>query len=463
MGFSRPVRAVAPSLLLLHIIIRLVHPAPQFLADLIIYQAIAVFCAIAILTSPSFNDRIGQIALTTALLLWSTGSLLSTSTVFYDLPGSLSVVSNVFYLLVYPCMFLGFPRLFLKRQEWGPIKVLDAAILALGLSCVGVVFLVRPFLPSLQVALTRNFFAVAFPLADMALFVLTLTLLIIGPISARSATISIGITLFIISDYLFLWLALHNRYSLGSLDDDIWLVGLAVLAESLWHARTRGISTEALVPLFIAISVMTSATCVAVTVLRPNYLPQYVLIPAITNLALAFIRLTVALRDTRSLDEERVLARADDLTGLPNRRLFIAELGLLSKSPTPADALLLIDLDGFKPINDKYGHEVGDLLLKQVSLRFERALPHGSLLARLGGDEFGAVVRGDYETTIEAARALRATLSYPFSIAEHEISVGVSVGHVINDGGADLLRRADKAMYHAKREGIGVWSEPPRN
>jgi diguanylate cyclase (GGDEF)-like protein len=151
------------------------------------------------------------------------------------------------------------------------------------------------------------------------------------------------------------------------------------------------------------------------------------------------------------------------LTGLPNRRRFIAELSALSADPRKQGALLLLDLDGFKPINDQYGHDVGDQLLQQVSIRFQRALPHGSLLARLGGDEFGALIFGDFDSTLEVALALKATLSYPFSLLGREIMVGVSVGHVGNDGGADLLRRADNAMYQAKRERVGVWSEPANN
>ncbi|MSV86826.1 MAG: diguanylate cyclase, partial [Actinobacteria bacterium] len=90
---------------------------------------------------------------------------------------------------------------------------------------------------------------------------------------------------------------------------------------------------------------------------------------------------------------------------------------------------------------------------------FSRALPATSLLARLGGDEFGAIIRGDRQFTIEVAQALRATLSYPFLIGNEEIRVGVSVGHVSNDGAPDLMRRADNAMYQAKNESLGVWSE----
>jgi diguanylate cyclase (GGDEF)-like protein len=463
MGFPPLIRVASPSLLLVHLFIRLINPAPQFLTDLILYHAIAIFCAIAILKSPKFNDRIGVMSLVGAVFFWSTGSLISTSTVFYHLPKYVTTIANTYYLLLYPCIYIGLVRVLGKKDKWGSVRVLDSTILALGFSSLGVVLLIEPFITDLHGGIMKNFFSIAFPVVDLTLLALTVTLFAVAPISFQSAIFTIGVIIFLTADFLFLWLALNNRYSLGSLGDDIWLLGIVVIAESFWHRRKIDRSIHSIPPAYIALSVMTSATLLAITVLRPGYLPTYILIPVIATLALAFIRLTIALRDARSIDEERLLARADDLTGLPNRRRFLAELNLLTKSPHSLDALLLLDLDGFKPINDRYGHEIGDLLLKEVSLRFERALPQGSLLARLGGDEFGAVVRGDHATTVEAARALRATLSYPFSIAEHEITVGVSVGHVTNDGGTDLLRRADNAMYQAKRAGVGVWSEPRRN
>ena len=116
----------------------------------------------------------------------------------------------------------------------------------------------------------------------------------------------------------------------------------------------------------------------------------------------------------------------------------------------------MLDLDGFKPVNDTYGHEVGDKVLQQVAQRFSRALPNNALLARLGGDEFGILVDGSNESVMEIALALRGTLSYPFLIDGHEVSIGVSIGIADNDGAADLLQRADNAMYAAKRQALGV-------
>jgi diguanylate cyclase (GGDEF)-like protein len=177
------------------------------------------------------------------------------------------------------------------------------------------------------------------------------------------------------------------------------------------------------------------------------------LLPAIGTLALAFIRMSIALNQARNIGHERILARTDELTMLPNRRRLISEI---QSYATRNGSLLLMDLDGFKPVNDSFGHEVGDKVLQLVAQRFSRALPNGALLARLGGDEFGVLVDGSHELVLEIALALRATLSYPFIIDGHEISIGVSIGIANNDGADDLLLRADNAMYAAKRQALGV-------
>jgi diguanylate cyclase (GGDEF)-like protein len=168
---------------------------------------------------------------------------------------------------------------------------------------------------------------------------------------------------------------------------------------------------------------------------------------------MAFIRMTLVIRQASNLGEEKILARTDELTGLPNRRRLVAEISALSGVE---GALLLLDLDGFKPVNDQYGHEMGDQILQQVAARFSRSLPTGSVLARLGGDEFGVIVLGSADTTLEVAHALRATLSYPFTVGGNQISISVSIGHVRNDKNGDLLQRADAAMYEAKRSGVAI-------
>ena len=457
----RRIRFIAPSLLLVHVMGRLISPQPQIFLDLILYNLIAIVASVAVCFAPKLNDSWAKLAISLSMLSWVIGAMLSSFNEFYPSLHVNSYAINTCYLIFYPLAFIGLTRSLRAKYRLGSVEILDAAILGIGIGALGTAFFVSPFLPTFDGDALRTFFAILFPVADLVLVALVFSLVIINPITPRNLLICLGVSTFAASDFLFLWLTVHRQYSFGSISDDAWLLGLVLIAEGLWHRGSEKVTNESIQPIFIALSVMLSATLLSLTSLRPGYFPNFILIPTIATLLLAFVRMTIALKQSRAIGDERVLARTDELTGLPNRRRFIAELDELVNMSD--GALLLLDLDNFKPINDQYGHDVGDQLLRQVSARFMRALPQGSLLARLGGDEFGAIVRGDHESTFEVALALRATLSYPFSISERLIRVGVSVGHVCNDGSTNLLRRADVAMYQAKREGVGVWSEPAKS
>jgi diguanylate cyclase (GGDEF)-like protein len=266
--------------------------------------------------------------------------------------------------------------------------------------------------------------------------------------SSRLALIICGVLSFTVTDFYFLWSQIQGSYQFGQFSDEGWLLGLVLLSLSYWYRPSESLSDTKIHPALIAISIFISPTLLSAIALRPDYFPTYVVIPTITTLLLAFIRMTLVIRQANNLGEEKVLARTDELTGLPNRRRLVAELSAFEGIE---GALLLLDLDGFKPVNDKYGHEMGDRILRQVAERFSRSLPSGAILARLGGDEFGVIATGNSEATLELASALKATLSYPFMIDGKTISISVSIGHVRNDGDGDLLQRADLAMYEAKR------------
>jgi diguanylate cyclase (GGDEF)-like protein/PAS domain S-box-containing protein len=159
--------------------------------------------------------------------------------------------------------------------------------------------------------------------------------------------------------------------------------------------------------------------------------------------------------------QEELLTHAashDDLTGLPNRRelLRLLALGLRSVGPGAGLAVLFVDLDRFKAVNDTYGHSAGDEVLVEVGRRLREHLRHGDVLARLGGDEFGAVlveVREDSEIT-ELVRRLEATVTAPVQLAAGTVRVGVSIGvATTHDPLAEpstLFTAADTAMYRVK-------------
>ena len=154
----------------------------------------------------------------------------------------------------------------------------------------------------------------------------------------------------------------------------------------------------------------------------------------------------------------------DFVTGLPNRVLFVAQLDRLlavSRRLNHDVGVLMLDLDGFKQVNDNLGHDVGDGLLRQVGLRLVAALRSSDTIARLGGDEFGVLIMGP--STIESMTAiaikLRRALLEPFVMDGVAVKVGVSIGIGLGASPrttiSSLMGRVDEAMYAAKRSGSG--------
>jgi diguanylate cyclase (GGDEF)-like protein len=158
------------------------------------------------------------------------------------------------------------------------------------------------------------------------------------------------------------------------------------------------------------------------------------------------------------------LAYHDMLTGLGNRLLFREHLtnALKESSPQHPVAVLLVDLDGFKAVNDTLGHSIGDLLLKSMAGRLRDAIGAGDRLARLGGDEFAILqVSAAQSETIALAEEIIKVVSEACEIEGHVVSVGASIGIATGQGGAlgteTLLKSAEVAMYNAKADGRGTY------
>ncbi|MDP9164230.1 MAG: GGDEF domain-containing protein, partial [Pseudomonadota bacterium] len=168
--------------------------------------------------------------------------------------------------------------------------------------------------------------------------------------------------------------------------------------------------------------------------------------------------------DARLAEEHIVrLARFDSLTGLPNRRGIrdrIGEALRTARRTGSACAVLFIDLDRFKLVNDSLGHRTGDLLLCEVAGRLRDTLGDAAEIGRLGGDEFAVVLPvSDDRAAERAARVIVAALAQPFAVDEHVVSIGASVGFALGptDGASVdlLLRSADLALYEVKGSGRG--------
>ena len=447
----RALRFLAPVLFGIALVVHQSFQGPWL--DLFLFNAVPIACLLSIVIAPRINNKWAQPLTALAIGSWSLGSIMATSSGYFELSAFVANISDVLYLLFYPLALLGMQLLISVQQRLTILELVDASIVGLGLSTLGAAFALQPVLPSFDGDLNQSFLAIIYPVADLVLLCFILATVVMQGFSVRGLLLTIGVCIYAATDFIFLWQNLNMNYVFGSLVDYGWLLAFIVIAESTWHPGTDNAVKNGVSPILITISVFLSATLLSLLAIAPDNFPHFILIPAIGTLALAFVRMSIALSQARNIGHERVLARTDDLTTLPNRRRLIAEIQSFASRK---GSLLLLDLDGFKPVNDTYGHEVGDKVLQQVAQRFMRALPSSALLARLGGDEFGILVDGSQESVMEIALALRGTLSYPFVIDGNEISIGVSIGIADNDGADDLLLRADNAMYSAKRQALGV-------
>jgi len=257
--------------------------------------------------------------------------------------------------------------------------------------------------------------------------------------------------------------ARHGGVPVADLASLGWVLvaaGLAVSAVLRAHpalpqaARTQDLAGGTLVVLVCSV-----ATIAAASRLDPrDTLPTVVL--AGLAVAGACVNAMRLVGDLTQLARTRQEARTDDLTQLANRRSLLAALEEALASGSRL-ALLVLDLDRFKEVNDRFGHAAGDELLRWCAHLMLEASPAGSTAARLGGDEFALLLPGaDLDAAHVVARRVAALGEHPVPVGVHRLRVGASVGIAVSDDGrttgSELLRRADTAMYLAKGREPGV-------
>lgn len=454
-------RSLSIAALTIYVVLRN-DSAPTWQLDLLLFNSIAILAALFLLRSPIPDDKQGRIGLSLAILSWSLGSIASSIETFFvlDFAGlSLETFAQCAYVAFYPLALYGLTRAIRFKVASKSLEILDTLIIALGFTTILAAFLIRPAMTSISGSSFQVFLAIFYPVGDVVLLVSVLTLCALYRVSLRNLLLVLGIASYTGSDLYFLYSSQAGNYEFGSLTDIGWLIGFILISESFWHASDETSSPRSFNPTVATLALLGSSTILSIAVFQPQYFPRFILVPAFATIAISFMRMGVAINDARNMSNEQILARTDELTGLANRRRFMVEFEEFLKKP---GSVLIMDLDGFKPVNDNYGHDVGDKLLAQVGHRLSRLIPGESLLARLGGDEFGALVVGP--DGFEIARALRATLSYPFTINGLDLKLDVSIGEAKNTPGQNLadqlMRRADEAMYLAKRtkSGVVTWS-----
>ena len=449
-------RWLASIALIAYLILRFFSPPSQF-SELFLYNLVLLGTILTILGSPLPDDDLGQRGIAAAVLVWGIGSVTSSIDSYFDT--ELSIYSEISYAIFYPIALFGIIRSLRHEDKSRALEILDTLVIALSGTTLFATVLLRPASSGITGTPFEVFLTILYPIGDLLLLLTVITILLMQRLSPRNLLMLVGITIFAATDFYYLWQSQSGTYQFGSLSDAGWLFAFLIVSQAFWFPADEESRPKSFNPILVTLALILSSLVLAIAVLRPDYFPRFVLLPAFTTIALAFIRMAVAMNDARRMSDEQILARTDELTGLANRRRFLSEYENFQRSN---GALLILDLDGFKPVNDRLGHSIGDQLLAQVARRFERVIPKGGLLARLGGDEFGALIPAD--EGVEVALALRATLSYPFEISGHQIRLDVSVGVAKcepQSSGVNLLRRGDEAMYRAKRERLGVvsWNE----
>ena len=408
----------------------------------------------------------------TAVTSWSAGD-----TYFvWSLAGGMSPPfpspADLGYLLVYPLMLAAL-AVAVRRQVRGlAVASLDSAVGSLGAAAVLAVVL-SPVLdsalsgsPSLATAV-----AVSYPLFDLVLVAAVAGIAALGGkrMGNRWGLLVVGLMVFAAADVVYALQVTADAYAAGTPLDAGWAIGLALMA--MWvdgaerrdgtPTRPQMSATSSATALVVSAVATTAALGVLVVSSRVHLSTLAVALAGVTLLAAA-ARTQVAFRQLAHMaDLRRQEATTDPLTGLANRRALTAEVHTRLADSGRSRALLLLDLDKFKEVNDSLGHHVGDLLLVQVGARLREHLRVGDLLVRLGGDEFAVLLEdAGHEQASVVAGKLRAALAEPFTLDDMALHSAVSIGIALfPDDGPDLsglLRKADIAMYNAKTSGDGV-------
>jgi diguanylate cyclase (GGDEF)-like protein len=451
--------------------------------DVVLYNApyVPAACAAWCASRRVRTERTAWRALAVALVISAITNGLRTLAAGSDGNGPSPVLVDALSVMGYLTLYVTMVGLIRARvARFHPSMWLDGLIGALGTMAVGVAFLIGPYLSPSHGSPAVEPMALAWPATDVLLLALLVAVgSILGVRLDRTLVLILAAMCCVfVGDVVLFYRTVHGTYVDGGPLELTWLVGivLAALAAHLAHPRPAPTPDEGdrrsrvgwrLLALPLVCNI---ASLVVLAVGWGDQLPAAAAWLAIGCVLAAIARTAITFREVRSFHEVRQQARTDELTGLANRRALLEEGRRLVAAATaqrPA-ALLLLDLDGFKEVNDSLGHTAGDELLRQVGPRLRGTLRAGDVLARLGGDEFAVLlVDGVLDEVQERAEAMRELVLQPFVVEGIRLHVGVSIGVATAPVPAasvtELLRCADVAMYTAKsgREGVHVYVPDP--
>jgi diguanylate cyclase (GGDEF)-like protein len=420
--------------------------------------------AIVVLRAVRVPQRRGAwILLAAGLSLYGAGNIVWA--VFYDHLEAPAIpsISDGLWLALYPASYVGLVLLARDKGRAVPAGVwLDGIIAGLGFAALGAAVVFGPVLASTvgsPAAVATN---LAYPIADLLLAALVLGLLALRGwrLDRMWALLGAGFTLLYVADSIYLLRVADGAVQVSLLPNIFYLGGVVALAFAAWQPQRD--ADDLRIERWSVLIVPVTCVMTAIGLLvygQFAHLDGLAVVLATLTLLLAMSRTALTFRDVRALAVTRREALTDDLTSLPNRRRFLRAVhdAIDGEPLTGAGlALLLLDLDQFKKLNDTLGHHAGDVLLCMIGPRVRPLLREQDMLARLGGDEFGILLAapcGEAAAVAVADRVIDA-LREPFAVEGLQLHVGASIGIALfpqhSADARQLLRHADVAMYQAK-------------
>ncbi|HVD15337.1 MAG TPA: EAL domain-containing protein [Actinomycetota bacterium] len=413
------------------------------------------------------QERAAWLCMGAGLACYEAGNVVYLAWIIHLDPQPFPSVVDALFLAFYPFAYATLVLLVRRRvSQFHRSLWLDGVIGGLGAAAIGAALAFQTIVDATggapASAVATN---LAYPLADLLLLVLVVGVVaLMGWRPGRAwLLLATGFVLFALADTLYLFRVASGTYLPGTWLEVVWPAAILIIGLAAWSSPRAGHPvrmegwTVLVVPSLFAVSSLG-------VLLLDHFTGISTLAAALATgcLLACVVRTVAAFLEVRSLSDSRRQAHTDDLTGLGNRRLLHSEMNAALKPGGKPQklALLVVDLDRFKEINDAFGHEIGDRLLRLVGPRLERALIPVDVLVRLGADEFAVLVReADVHRAAEVATRLLSVLDTPFTLEGVALHIDASIGIAVYPDhaadGAELLQRADIAMYQAKEARTG--------
>ncbi|WP_092542469.1 GGDEF domain-containing protein [Actinoplanes derwentensis] len=379
---------------------------------------------------------------------------------------------NLPYLLRFPLIAAGLIMLIRRRIPGRPLPaIIDSAIVAVSVSLVSWVFVIDPVRRAMSGAATPLLLVIesmAYPVGDLLLLVLGLSLMLGGGLNLPSLRL-FGVYLLVYcgADTWYTIQLLHGRYDYGWGLEASWiaaavLLGLAGTHPSMRLLGERGVTSGETVSVG-RLALLAGAAMLAPLTLAVQHLtggrPHVLLVAG----CCAVLFLLVVARLAGQVQEQRRAAITDTLTGLHTRRYLNEILGTecarANRGGEPL-SMILLDVDHFKRVNDTYGHTAGDRVLAEIANRLRASVRDGDIVARYGGEEFAVLLpRTSHTAAVTTAERLRVEIMRtgvvisPTEVITVTVSLGLATVPTQAETPDDLVNLADKLLYESKSAG----------